>query len=220
MKSVSTLCIVTLMALTSFAQNNASQTNARLARESTTKSKGMTVGFIYSNLSESKFKATTKIVSSSGDTETISIDSNGGTSAGLYGLDVGYKNNYAWGPLGFNTALAVLKGLNKSELPASLTFIKLQGNVVYPIQDIWSISSGMNITDITGQDPSLTHLKYQPWIGGQFGVQADIGPVGILLGYQTIGVKVTGNGKESGATFDVDGEGYTSGIISQVSYTF
>ena len=135
---------------------------------------------------------------------------------------MGYKNNFAFTSFGFNSSGAILKGLNSSETDAIKAIYKIQGNVVYPINNTFSLSIGPNMTyfDVKNDSSPNSHINYWPWFGGQAAVQADVGPVGISLGYQNVGLKADTN--FSGSTFSQKTEETVSlsGFVTQVSYTF
>lgn len=216
--STITLCMV-LAASTVQAQSDLGESKMKTATQSSeTKTKGIVVGLVYSNLTKVDARSTYDKQLGNGATTSVTDSMSDDTHAGLAGLNVGYKNYYAWGPLGFDASATVFKGINKSETPADTTIYKIQSNVVYPFTNNLSIAGGLNISYIDFK-PGMD-VKIEPGVGGQIGLQADFKNIGVMLGYQAIGARykydMTTNFRTSTATIDY----LISGMVSQVSYTF
>ncbi len=218
MKSITSYLCITLLAASAFAQSDVGQSNTTTYMQpSDTKTRGIVVGLVYSNLTDVQGKSSTT-EARNGITTYDTQDTRNGTHVGIYGLNFGYKNNYAWKYLGFNASGTVFKGVNVSEIPSKITIYKAQGDVVYPFTDILSLSGGLNLSYFDGLNSN--ELKYEAGPGGEVGLQADVRGVGILVGYQALGLRIKGEYKGTNYSYSSTGEILVSGFITQVSYTF
>lgn len=218
MKSITSYLCITLLAASAFAQSDVGQSTAITHMQPVdSKTRGVVVGLVYSNLTDLQVKWSSTSTSN-GIATTASDESKDGTHIGLYGLNLGYKNNYAWKYLGFNASGTIFKGLNGSETPSKLTIYKAQGDVVFPLTDNLSLSGGLNLSYFDGLN--LDYTKYEAGLGGEIGIQGDMKGVGILVGYQTLGVKIKSESKSATYSSSMTGDVLASGFITQISYTF
>lgn len=218
------LAIACFTSLNAMAQYKEGSSQARMKTSSKDGSKGVVVGLVYTNLTDSsnKYSATTSI--NGAKTETSDTNKYG-IHAGFYGLNLGYKNLYVGGSsMGFNAAAQILKPLNASEVPQKVTLYKILGDFVFSASDMVSLSAGLNVSyfDKLGED--LEGSTIEPGVGGQLGVEIRLNQVSVLIGTQAVGLtqKYIYRDSSGGATVvsDQKNELFLSGFITQLSYTF
>jgi hypothetical protein len=131
----------------------------------------------------------------------------------LVGLNVGYKDKYQFGAIGLDASGTIFKGINKNESDyAKLTIYKVQAAAILPVNDVFSINGGLNVSYFSNSGDD--QVKYEPAAGIDLGIQVDVKNVGIMVGTQFLGL----NMKRT----DVDAKltGYYDGFFTQVSYMF
>jgi hypothetical protein len=210
-------CFAITHSTISFAQSSLTKASGAGAPGS----KGLVVGLVYSNLSDSKstseFKSTYNGVKLSDREETFTS----GIHAGLMGLHLGYKDIYASGTWGINAGLQVLRGLNGSETPSKLNIYKVLGDVVLPLTDHLALSAGLNVSYFDGYADN--DFKVYPGLGAQVGAEVRMNQVALLVGAQLLSIRADYTATDyDGGVYKAEGKTNSlySGVITQLSYTF
>lgn len=214
MKSTLLSALVITFSMAAFAQNS---TTSGKSNAYQSKHKGIKAAVVYSNLTDVSGKSTvdgTYGNSSGNEYHFTRTDTyHNGTHLGLAGINVGYKDDYAFGSLGYEASGSILKSINKSESEDSITVYKVQGDLVLPLSDMFSLLGGLNVSYFSFSNNA--GVKVTPAAGLDIGVQGQFGDVGVMLGSQTLGMNA-----ESKENSSYKSEALVSGFITQVSYTF
>lgn len=212
MKSVYFSILAIAFSITAAAQGSG-VSNATMNQQAASKTKGIQAGIVYSNLTDvsAKYELDSPY---SGYNDTA----HGGTQLGLIGLNVGYKDKYVFGSIGFSASGTLLKPLNKSEAgdDTNMLIYKVQGDLIVPLSDAFSLVGGLNVSHFTGMSHAST-TTYEPAAGADAGVQVDLkSNISILVGAQLLGMSA--KLKNSAVTGKI--AGFADGVLTQVSYTF
>jgi hypothetical protein len=219
--SLAVIVAINLISIGVFAQSSRTRTHDDV----TSNARGFTMGLVYSNLTDSKSKDESNLyingVRVDGDSDTQTY----GVHAGLYGVNLGFKDLYAFGAWGWDGGLQVLKGLNGSETPQKLVIYKVYGDVAWPMSDVFSLVGGLNISYFDQLHSDVGAVKVEPGLGAQVGIETRVRSLSVLLGAQvlsqTVKNELSGT-TETGVPFKQDGqsESTISGFIAQIGYTF
>ena len=183
------------------------------------KTAGVKMGLNYSNLTDIYLKTENTLRKNSPKVSSTA-DGRTGDSMSVLGVSLGYKDNYAFGNFGYDSSATVYKALNTSQADAKMTIIKLQGDVVYPITDAFSFLGGLSLSHVDGF--ATGDYTTKPGTGFQLGLQYEKNGIGLLFAHQTLGFNVNGSftNPYSGYKAETDETISSSGLLTQVSYTF
>ncbi|MFZ3231194.1 MAG: hypothetical protein WA160_13385 [Pseudobdellovibrio sp.] len=207
MKSICSVFLISMFSICTLADANISVAGVRADKVTIAKSKGFQVGVVYSNLSNILLDGSTNF---KGDANYQAIK--GGKHVDFAGFNIGYKNNYAFGPVGFEVSATALKGFYSTELVTMGTIYKIQSALVIPLLDTFNVYGGVNVSHF-GSAPGTT---YSPAVGSDFGAKVDVGAIGMRFGFQTLGYSA----QSSNSSVSDKSSGYISGISTEVAYTF
>lgn len=183
--------------------------------------KGILVGLTYTNFNDSKttwdFEGTYTDYNGIQHKTYDSGSTYGGTHAGFVGLTAGYRNAYAFGPLGFESTATIYKKMNKSEVSTDMTIYKAQMDALWAMTELVNLSGGFNLAYI---DPRLDGVDSEPGLGAEIGAQFNYSQMSFMVGYQSL----TWRGKQTTNTSDTSFTSKTNatigGFLAQIAYIF
>lgn len=222
MKSVTIVLLSSFIASGFAFASTEGQSETQITQVSRNKAnKGVLVGLTYTNFNDSKTKSEEESTStdSYGFQYThYNYDSNyGGTHAGFFGLTAGYRNAYAFGPLGFESTATIYKRMNKSEIPFDMTIYKAQMDALWAMTDLVNLSGGLNLSYI---DTKIDRFTSEPGFGIEAGVQFNLSQISFIVGYQNITWKGKLTDNASYGSYSQKMEASIGGFLAQIAYIF
>lgn len=213
-KLFSTILAVSILSQITFAQGQSNTTTSELPKVQESKSKGIEVGLVYSNLTDVNLKVDYK-TNFYGTQIQTSDTSKGGTHLGIMGLNVNYKDKHVAGMFGYYFGASLMKSINKSEVGDSDLFVyKTQGGVSLSPTQYLTFSTDLNISYLDFKS-TTSDVKVNPAAGldilADFSTQNNMS---FQVGYQVLGYSAESKSQDTKIT------GFVSGIITQVSYLF
>jgi hypothetical protein len=210
--------LTAISASSAFAQSSVTNASGTQSRGS----KGFVAGLVYSNLSDGKGEFEAKGYRNNVKVIDFSETKHEGIHIGLTGLHLGYKDIYASGTWGINAGIQILRGLNGSEMPSKVNLYKILGDAVLPLNDHLNLSAGLNASYFDGL--SGEGVKIFPGLGAQAGAEIRFNEFSLLVGAQLLSMtqEWSNSYNDNGDNFRDEGKAtwLTSGVITQLSYTF
>lgn len=222
MKSIAIILLSSLITGSFAFASTEGQSETQITQVSRNKAnKGVLVGLTYTNFNDAKTKwdAESTYTDGYGFQQTMydSDSTYGGTHAGFIGLTAGYRNAYAFGPLGFESTATIFKKMNKSEVSTDMTIYKAQMDALWAMTDLVNLSGGLNLSYV---DAKMDRVTSEPGLGAEAGVQFNLSQISFMVGYQSITWKGKQTDNTSDRSFTAKTETSIGGFLAQIAYIF